>query len=119
MDEESEMSDETQPLEDREGIDWSPDQGSVPDRGRHAGHALTEVRTVLSRAQTALQRLEDHGPLEYPPLTGNPVLDGYRTRSDGRFDDPDLEDMIQILKITVGMLKRWERTGKATRSTCL
>lgn len=113
------MSDETQPLEDREGIDWSPDQEPPTDRGRHAGTALTEVRTVLSRAQTALQRLEDHSPLEWPPLTGNPVLDGYRTRADGRFDDPDLDDMIQILKITVGMLKRWERTGKATRSTCL
>lgn len=96
-----------------------PEDGSPAPRGRHAGTELTEVRTILSRAQTALQRLEDYGPLEYPPLTGNPVLDGYAVRSDARFNDPDLADMIQILKITVGMLKRWERTGKPTRSTCL
>lgn len=116
------MSDETQPLEDREGINWSPDRDRTevhPDRSHDVGNALTEVRTVLGMARAALERLRAHGPLEYPPLTGDMDLDNYLVRSADKFDDPDLEDIKQNLRITIGMLKRWERSGQVTRSTCL
>jgi hypothetical protein len=116
------MSDETQPLENREGINWSPGDALPvnrlnPDRSRDVGYALTEVRTVLGVARAALERLRAQGPLEYPPRTGVADLDDYRFRADHKFDDPDLEAMQQNLRIVIGMLRRWERFGPADRST--
>lgn len=86
------------------------------DRGRHSGVALTEVRTVLSRARSALYRLEEYSSLEYPPEEEVP---DYGDRRNGMFDDPDLPDMKEALRDVIAVLERWEKTGRTTRSTCL
>lgn len=61
------------------------------DRSRDVSEELTEVRTVLSRAESALTVLE---------------------RTDRRGSpDPDTGDMIRELRATVARLKRWQRHG--------
>lgn len=87
------------------------------DRGREASKALTEVRTVLSRARTALEQLDR--PAEWhrlpkpasPPGTadmGEPPED--RTRPAGY--DPDITDMRAALNQVVALLAPWGKTGK-------
>lgn len=86
-------------------------------RGREASKALTEVRTVLSRAETALRMLE--GPREAHRLPkpasapgtadmGEPPED--RTRPRGY--DPDITDMRAALEAVVALLSPWAKTGK-------
>lgn len=86
------------------------------DRGRDSGEALTEIRAVLSRAKTTLEKLEEHGPREWPPRDEMP---DYGNRREARFDDPDLEDMKTALREVVTRLERWQKTGRTIRSTCL
>lgn len=46
--------------------------GATADRGRDSGEALTSVRTVLSRAETALEELGPEGTRrEWPLKTGS------------------------------------------------
>lgn len=79
-------------------------------RGREATRALTEVRTVLSRAETARKVLE--GPTEYHRSDGPGGIDLER----GRYEDPDAADMRAALDQVIELLSRWRKTGKATRS---
>lgn len=58
------------------------------DRGRDTSMALTEVRTVLSRAETALASWS------------------YFER------DPDGEQMLGDLQVVCGILDKWKRTGR-------
>lgn len=82
----------------------------MSDRGRDTSQALTEVRTVLSRAEHALRVLQ-RGPTEW------------RYNSDGRPDfdweghwpkdyDPDHAEMVEALEKAVGLLAQWRRTGR-------
>lgn len=86
------------------------------DRGRDSGEALTELRAVLSRARTTLEKLETYGPMEWPPRD---EMTDYGDRREARFDDPDLEDMKIALRETIARLERWQKTGRTLRSTCL
>ena len=61
------------------------------DRGRETTFALTEVRTVLSRAETAVVSI--------------------RRFNHGR--DPEAEEMIAELRAVVERLERWRRTGRS------
>lgn len=79
------------------------------ERGTDTTRALTEVRTVLGRAEDALSKLERMraNGCEYP---------GYLA-DDGELRcfeplDPDTEEMIAKLQETVGALDRWRRTGR-------
>lgn len=75
----------------------------VGGRGRETGRALTEVRTVLSRAETALADLSA-GPSEgrFDPVT----------REFTRYPDPEQDEMEEALRQVVVLLARWRRTGR-------
>lgn len=60
-------------------------------RGRETSNALAEVRTVLSRAETALDSLDRSG--------------WYR-------DDADRGEMADAMREVVRLLDRWRRTGR-------
>lgn len=89
---------------------------------------LTEVRTVLSRAETALGALvelsyrgnEKRGHYVPKPTTepdGPRIrwhLDGYLPPS-GHAPDPDVEDMHAALEQVVALLARWRKAGKTRR----
>ncbi|WP_086559893.1 hypothetical protein [Streptomyces africanus] len=94
--------------------------GASADRGRDSGEALTSVRTVLSRAETALEELGPDGTrLEWAPKTGDPEQDNYPLRKAGRFEDPDAPAMRAALRAVVALLGPWRKTGRTKRSTCL
>lgn len=106
------------------GCHWGgrPHLGPCRDRGREAGYALTEVRTVLSRARTALRLLGDGQPTEWHRLpqtpqparvTGNGAPPHDRSR--GRFADPDVAVMRAALAHVVTLLEPWDRTATAKR----
>lgn len=77
-------------------------------RGRDVSTALTEVRTVLSRAEAALRRLSE--PTEYHKLP--------ECRYDfdrPKYEDPDAQDMRLALDQVIDLLDRWRRTGRTAR----
>lgn len=86
----------------------------MSERRNETSRALSEVRTVLSRAQTALETLE-RGPSEYHGE--------YVAKADGngrewvttRFEDPEQAEMIEALRTAVVALDRW-RGARARRS---
>jgi hypothetical protein len=106
-----------------------PHLGPCRDRSREAGRALTEIRTVLSRAATARLMLVTNcvagpqSPLERPRLpkpettlpgmvdAGEPPYD-----LDGEpFDDPDHALMVTALDQVRAILQPWRRgPGKTT-----
>jgi hypothetical protein len=77
------------------------------DRSTETSYALTEVRTVLSRAETA--RLNLDGPTEYA-LQPDGRRD-YGTRT----DDEDAALMRAALDQVVELLEPWRRTGRSRR----
>lgn len=62
------------------------------DRGRDTSWELVEVRTVLSRAETAIESI-GRGPFRMGP-------------------DPEKDEMLYALATVVETLKRWRRTGR-------
>lgn len=94
--------------------------GATADRGRDSGEALTSVRTVLSRAETALEELGPEGArTEWPLKTGDRERDEYSVREARMFEDPDAPAMRQALRAVVAVLSPWRKTGRTKRSTCL
>ena len=92
-----------------------PDEG----RGRDVSDELTEVRTVLSRAETALRSIH-HLRKVVTHLVVNGTAEARRYgivdkpgihRVDYR-QDPDVEEMERALEATVNMLDRWRKTGR-------
>ena len=100
------------------------------DLGRSTSGALTEVRTVLSRAQTALLELEApfvgmHRELGGPrwevkgsrPIFGEPDEKGRRWGT-GEWTTavvvphPQGDDMVAAMRKVVELLEPWERTGR-------
>lgn len=82
----------------------------MTDRGNETSRALTEVRTVLSRAETALDALSS-GPMEYVTEhdeEGRYV--GYH-----REPDPEQEAMVDALRVAVAALTPWRRAGARRR----
>lgn len=86
----------------------------MTDRGNETSRALTEVRTVLSRAETAADMLAA-GPSEY---SGE-----YVDREDGsgkkwvahRYEDPEQEEMLEALQKAVALLSPWRRVSGRRR----
>lgn len=77
------------------------------DRGRETSNALVAVRTVLSRAETALQEIERG---EHYDAGGWIVRD-----SDGawiEWHDEDYDEMRAALEHVVESLEWWRRTGR-------
>jgi hypothetical protein len=75
----------------------------VTDRAHDTSKALTEVRTVLSRAESAIDRL---GYLVEMRTVDPQFLPG----------DPYEDDMIKALDSVVFLLDRWRRAGKKPRN---
>ncbi len=85
-------------------------------RGRDTSRELTEVRTVLSRAENALETLERlaaqgdrHASWKCEEGEDCTVEDHW-TRV-----DPDSDEMARALANVVGLLDRWRRTGSTRR----
>lgn len=81
----------------------------MADRNKETSRALTEVRTVLSRAQTALETL-DEGPSEW--VTDHD--ENGRYIGSHRECDPEQTEMIDALRFVVVTLSRW-RSSKGKR----
>ena len=91
------------------------------DRGHDTSDELTEVRTVLSRAENARDRIAmyirnetDHQCGErggrWDCATTPPVYVG------GTYDaDPDAVEMVDALTELIDRLARWRRTGRAAK----
>lgn len=80
-------------------------------RGRETSKALTEVRTVLSRAEAVFEFLS--GPTE--PVRGE---DGCLVVEAGRVVreyDPDAAEMRHALGAVIGLLDRWRRVGRSRK----
>lgn len=92
-------------------------------RGNETSAELTEVRTVLSRAETALVTLERFRQREGTPAPEWMIASYEQSGNrDERIDDDgcwtadaDLADMIDALSETVRRLDRYRRTGKTRR----
>lgn len=78
------------------------------DRGRETSNALVEVRTVLSRAETALYELDRGAYATHE--NGRAVMD-----SNGGYilvADEDYDEMRAALEHVVEALEWWRRTGR-------
>lgn len=89
-----------------------------PDRGRDVSQALTEVRTVLSRAETARRDLiqmsyaGNRPGFRWDKETGETFWDLPPT---GEAPDPDTEAMVEALDEVIRLLARWRKTGRTRR----
>jgi hypothetical protein len=70
----------------------------LPSRGNDVSEELTEVRTVLKRAETALQNIRDARAWRRYPQPFN--------------HDPDTDEMILVLEQAVQGLAKWRKTGR-------
>lgn len=89
------------------------------DRSRDVSTALTEVRTVHSRALSALAKLD--GPYAGDAWWDEVFWDGQGGNEGHRawydehhinYVDPDLDEMIAALQKTIELLERWEKKGR-------
>lgn len=72
-------------------------------RGTDTSYALTEVRTILSRAETSLAYL-------HRDKANDGQAFGWRS---GTYEtDPEIDQMIEALGEVVRILDRWRRTGR-------
>lgn len=71
------------------------------DVGTSTSYELTEVRTVLSRAETALECLCRRQRGGRDQFTADP--------------DQDTDKMIDDLAVAVKALRKWERTGRSRK----
>ena len=100
------------------------------DLGRATSAPLVEVRTVLSRAETALESLKQHdGTDTWSHFESTPgmwvskkgrseaCLDDFRAGAaewvDGEYiPHPDYDRMVTTLEEVVRLLSPWKRTGR-------
>lgn len=80
-------------------------------RGRETSNALTEIRTVLSRAENARTTLVRFGGSEWPAVDGRIVY------SAGRVKDPDHDEMVAALDDVIARLDGWRRTGRPLKES--
>jgi len=84
--------------------------------GRLSSNVLTEVRTVLSRTETAIGYIERNPNLwvRYPKNLYSRETREYIAEVPGeKILHPDVEEMLAVLMFTRDKLKKWEKTGKA------
>ena len=95
----------------------------MTDRSCEVSEALTEVRTVLSRAESAMDRLiylsyrgnERHDKAELRTFSSGLeqwMPTGELKDAPGETPDPDTEDMYLALDRVVHELDRWRKAGK-------
>lgn len=105
---------------------------STADRGRETGNALTEIRTVLSRAITARQVIArvSEGPKGYRRETGETRAWGRRpdgtpqvirltefVETEPARPDPDQAEMLAALDVFIAAAEKWRRTGRPTKES--
>lgn len=82
--------------------------------GRATSGPLTEIRTVLSRAKTALAYMKEY-PWWWHEFS-KPVFSKsgeYIGRSPGeKVRHPDIDEMISALETFVSAVEKWDRTGR-------
>jgi phosphoserine aminotransferase len=104
--------------------------------GRETSHNLVEIRTVLSRAETALESLHEfrreyhtlHGesadkyddercPADCPDRDMTPNENGVRWKytETRRWSDPDYAEAKEALQATIDALGKFRRTGRPRR----
>jgi hypothetical protein len=86
--------------------------------GRCTSMALTEVRTVLKRAESALEAIPREGSRYYDELViQGDVYDIYGKDPDRQAisPHPERDEMIAALEQCVRLLERWRRTGRPLR----
>lgn len=97
----------------------TPEADPDHPRGRESGEALTEVRTVLSRAESALRRIGPPGhETEWTGRKAGVRMD-YDERKAGRHEDPDADAMRAALQRVIDELEPWRKTGSTRWTTCL
>lgn len=85
----------------------------MSDRRRDVGEALTEIRTVRSRAQSAIDRIEfNDGKVEYRRLPASMDEDGYVPVRTERFRDPDADEMVRLLEDFITASAKFARRGR-------
>lgn len=84
---------------------------SAHPRGRETSNALTEIRTVLSRAESARTTLVRGGGSEWPEVDGRTLY------SAGRVQDRDHDEMVAALDDVIARLDRWRRVGRPLRES--
>jgi hypothetical protein len=90
----------------------------MTDRGRDVSSELTEVRTVLSRAENARRTLWRYqaGELSYGgryDFSVQPARYVPYVRAEAQ--DPDLQEMIDALDDVIYRPERWRRTGRTKK----
>lgn len=95
--------------------------GADPDhpRGRESGEALTEIRTVLSRAESALRRIGPEGTETEWLGREAGTHQTYDERRAGRHEDPEADRMRAALQRVIDELEPWRKTGSTQWTTCL
>ena len=78
-------------------------------RHRDVGMALTEMRTVLSRAKTARDNILD--PTRREEIRFG-MVNGVWSVIDPGHPDPDQDEMIAALDTFIAAAERWERRGR-------
>lgn len=92
-------------------IEWlrgTPTFRPMRPRGRETSNALVAVRTVLSRAETALEEIERG---EYACDAGGYPLQG-ESGEWIKYQDEDYDEMRAALEHVVESLVWWRRTGR-------
>ncbi|MFH8295110.1 hypothetical protein [Streptomyces sp. NPDC018059] len=100
----------------RTDLDWAPvvaaalghRRSAASSRGRESSGALTEVRTVLSRAESALR----DGPTEYLYTDDGRGLLHDEHGEWATAYDPDHDQIQQALATVVALLEPWRSTGR-------
>lgn len=90
---------------------------STYERGRDTSTELTEVRTVLSRAENALETVERRmirGDYRTDWGHGYNCEDKQACEDEAHWHrvDPDADDMAEALAKVISLLDRWRRTGR-------
>lgn len=80
------------------------------DRSRDVGLALTEIRTVLSRARNARETLLSRR-MEWEGRKWE-WIDGEHVMVNPGQPDPDIPDMVEVLDNFIAAAERWERKGR-------
>ena len=91
------------------------------DRGHDTSEELVEVRTVLSRAESAratiLRWIENEADHHYRRGGSRDYQATPPVRVGGTYDaDRDAREMVAALDTVIERLARWRRTGRTSRS---
>lgn len=81
----------------------------MSDRSRDVSNALTEIRTVRSRAQAAVETLA--GDLETHRIPAILDEEGYLPPHEEPYRDPDADEMVALLTEFIEKTARFAKAG--------